>query len=458
MSHILGRIKAVFHPRPEVSNSDQETERASVLLISASKADLQARIRAADLLDTRRKRERLEVKEMMDSHSLSGVLVLMDVQWLDVWNEFLKGGAPPGRIDFERLKGDEGIRESARLGEHYKLIPKEIWTYFESIYGSEQPLETNTEDVETTLKSADSLSPQSHQNSTASTEPLRPRVKPLKGLVGLVNYGLYCYLNASLQFLLSIDPFRDYFLRREHQRDGGRQYCEAVDEVTQGLFQLNSGMTRPGKLWMLTRRKFPPHKMNDAHEFVHYLLDCLDSELAKSKLISGMLMGSLRSEVKCMQCGRTRSQGERFIELALPVAKSVKAALRLFTSCETIPAAYECEHCPALTDAVKSLQIDVSPSYLILALKRFRQTPEPEKDCRMVKMRKRLVINCTKGVSEYKLYGVIEHRGEDLDSGHYVAFCRRGHLWYLFDDNVCVEVQLKTVLSSQAYLLLYKQL
>lgn len=446
MSHLVGRIKALFRPTSQPIESEQTTERASIQLLSASKADLQERVRAADLLDVRRKRERAEVKALLELLSAPDELVLIDLHWLDKWNDFLQGGAPPGRIEFRQLQGEKG--------EGYKQIHKEVWTYLEKIYGSE-PLETSSE--ATVPRSED---PEPHHSSTASTIATRPRLKPLKGLVGLRNAGLYCYMNASLQLLLSIEPFRDFFLNREEPRALSHSFCEAMENVTQGLFQPNGDNLSTSKLASLCRRKFPPYKMNDAHEFIHYLLDSLETELKgmKSKLIANLFVGNLRSEVKCLACGQAHRRTEQFVELALPLAKSVKAALRAFVSYETLTAAYECDKCGCPTDASKSLQIDTSPIYLILALKRFHQSPEPEKDNHLVKIRKRLMLPCVEGNREYKLYGVVEHRGEGLEEGHYVAYCRRGHLWYLFDDSVCQEVLLKCVLSSQAYLLLYRQM
>ena len=444
MNRFAGKLKALFSLPPQPADSEQATERVSTHLPSVSKADLQERIRAADLLDARRKREKAEVKAVLDSPSLSGELVTFDRLWLNQWNEFLQGGPPPGRIEFSRRLQAEG--------QDCKPIHKEVWTYLEAIYGSE-PLETCSE--VTVLVPAPPQGP--NHSSTASTIVTRPRVKPLKGLVGLSNTGLYCYMNSSLQLLLSIEPFRDYFLHRQEQ---GQPYCKAVEEVTLGLFQSTGDCVRPARLASLSRRKFPPHKMNDAHEFIHYLVDCLEAELKgqQSQLISSLLVGSLRSEVKCLQCGQAHYRTEQFVELALPLAKSVKAALKAFVSCETLSAAYECEKCASQTDACKSLQIDLCPAYLLVALKRFHQSPEPQKDDRAVKVRKRLLVPCVGGSREYKLYGVVEHIGEGLEEGHYVAYCRRGHLWYLFDDRLCQEVLLKCVLSSQPYLLLYRQM
>lgn len=52
---------------------------------------------------------------------------------------------------------------------------------------------------------------------------------------------------------------------------------------------------------------------------------------------------------------------------------------------------------------------------------------------------------------------MIEHQGDDMDCGHYVAYCRRAHSWYLFDDCSCTNVTLREVLAAQAFVLLYRR-
>jgi hypothetical protein len=54
----------------------------------------------------------------------------------------------------------------------------------------------------------------------------------------------------------------------------------------------------------------------------------------------------------------------------------------------------------------------------------------------------------------YSLSAVIVHKGE-INSGHYVNYCREGTDWFLFDDSKVVLVGEKEVLAAEAYLLLY---
>lgn len=54
----------------------------------------------------------------------------------------------------------------------------------------------------------------------------------------------------------------------------------------------------------------------------------------------------------------------------------------------------------------------------------------------------------------YALLSVVVHKGTQ-ESGHYVAYCKRGRKWYLFDDAKYRKVRKREVMSAEAYVLLY---
>lgn len=62
---------------------------------------------------------------------------------------------------------------------------------------------------------------------------------------------------------------------------------------------------------------------------------------------------------------------------------------------------------------------------------------------------------------EYRLVGVVEHRGS-MGSGHYVAYvryskgCGDSNIWFHASDAYVREVSLDEVLRSQAYILFYE--
>lgn len=59
----------------------------------------------------------------------------------------------------------------------------------------------------------------------------------------------------------------------------------------------------------------------------------------------------------------------------------------------------------------------------------------------------------------YDLYAICNHHGQDLQSGHYTAFCRNPYnaQWYCFDDTRVDEVNETNLVTSAAYMLFYQR-
>ena len=71
--------------------------------------------------------------------------------------------------------------------------------------------------------------------------------------------------------------------------------------------------------------------------------------------------------------------------------------------------------------------------------------------------------------ARYRLVGVIEHIGNSLKKGHYVAYVRGSRTgskqqssgsstWFHADDSIIREVSLANVLMCEAYLLFYERI
>ncbi len=58
---------------------------------------------------------------------------------------------------------------------------------------------------------------------------------------------------------------------------------------------------------------------------------------------------------------------------------------------------------------------------------------------------------------DYNLCGVIVHYGESRHAGHYTAFVKMEHRWYLCDDLKITEVAPGVVQSQAAYMLFYQR-
>ena len=55
----------------------------------------------------------------------------------------------------------------------------------------------------------------------------------------------------------------------------------------------------------------------------------------------------------------------------------------------------------------------------------------------------------------YDLESVIVHHGQQLQNGHYFAFCRQDDQWFKFDDEIVSVSTAEEVLRQDAYLLFH---
>jgi ubiquitin C-terminal hydrolase len=93
----------------------------------------------------------------------------------------------------------------------------------------------------------------------------------------------------------------------------------------------------------------------------------------------------------------------------------------------------------------------------VVSLKRFNSNGS--KNNGMVRVPPYLDISghsITPGQHEYEIYGMVVHGGTSR-GGHYVAYTRRGQLWYYFSDSQVRETDWNKVKNAQPYIMFYKR-
>lgn len=469
------------------------------------------------VLRERRHKEKKTARRIQET--ASGEHRIISAEWLTQWSAFLRGGMRPGPVNNAKLRDRKGgLKKGKVLGVDYALVAKELADYLVSVYGGDQALdpdlsqdcptprvdlpvlppelrpkeakispwsgeppleiildESHSEDSSAhTLDKSTTLASSSTALGKKSTLDSSPEesVKGVKGLAGLDNQGLCCYLNSALQCLLSLKAFRDWALQ---ERESKRRISFAVGTVTRGIFESAPfAVISPLPVVDQMQRRFPGTKMHDAVEFIVYLLSHLDKEhlpkhrvkslgdswslfqATHSALVAQTFAGVLRSDVTCSSCGHVSSTLDPFTQLDLPLAKSVSNALDEFIQREPLSPAYVCPGCGRVQGSSRKISLQRCPPALIITLKRFQSHPQPEKLNQYVTFHKKLDLGkYSAGPSHtYQLQSVLVHSG-DLEAGHYVAYCKRSHSWYLFNDALVQGVKLKEVLLQQAYVLLY---
>jgi ubiquitin carboxyl-terminal hydrolase 4/11/15 len=143
---------------------------------------------------------------------------------------------------------------------------------------------------------------------------------------------------------------------------------------------------------------------------------------------------------------------------------SLSDCLEAFTAVEKLSGenAWFCDKCQSKVDeAHRKISWSLAPDVLVILLKRFQFTSAGlEKISVPIAFPlQNLLLRTTSEVSNYDLYGVVNHFGS-LSSGHYTALCRQDEeRWSLFNDHEVAPVQAEAVAESgrSCYVLFYKR-
>lgn len=138
---------------------------------------------------------------------------------------------------------------------------------------------------------------------------------------------------------------------------------------------------------------------------------------------------------------------------------------------EDINTDYKCDNCKKKTSIIKFTSIAVLPPVLVLHIKRFDGIHG--KSTGLVDFNEKIDVkdylvkksefeaNIKEDYnksSKYQLFAVAEHIGSSLNSGHYIAFCKRDNKWYRFSDSSVSLANESEAVSKNSYLLFYKRM
>uniref|UniRef100_A0A0A9CYI6 USP domain-containing protein n=1 Tax=Arundo donax TaxID=35708 RepID=A0A0A9CYI6_ARUDO len=302
---------------------------------------------------------------------------------------------------------------------------------------------------------------------------------------GLYNLGNSCYANAVLQCLAFTRPLMVYLLEGHHSQNCSKTkwcfMCELEKLIVEGK-RGKSPISPAGILSHLHEigRSFGPGKEEDAHEFLRYAIDTMQSpsmkeakkngvhQLAEETTLMQLIFGGyLQSKIKCTKCQFSSEQCERILDLTVEIdgdISTLEDALRRFTSSEVLDGdnRYHCSRCNSYERARKKLRISEAPNILTIALKRY-QSGKFGKINKVIRFKEYLNLSDYMSATDdyapiYKLYAVVVHRDvmNATVSGHYVCYVKDPQgKWHEMDDSKVKPVSLEKVLSKCAYMLLY---
>ncbi len=246
-------------------------------------------------------------------------------------------------------------------------------------------------------------SPLDHKSTTTEEYASQPscEIPPdnVAPPVGMRNYGVTCYLNASLQCLLCIPEMNTYFL--------GEHFAKILHQTREPDFAVCCIMARlykeifaePVPHFVAPKElvKLCPSGQQDAHEFIWKrvfprIQDETNPAIKKPKhgkntvksawgwyqkynnsIFDKLFAGIYESTVRCKSCENLSVTYDPFLDISLPVAKkTLESSLKMHFRDELFSKAdsYKCDKCNTEVPAIKCLKIAKAPRYLILHLKR----------------------------------------------------------------------------------------
>ncbi|RRT79994.1 hypothetical protein BHE74_00029554, partial [Ensete ventricosum] len=276
-----------------------------------------------------------------------------------------------------------------------------------------------------------------------------------------------CYANVVLQCLTFTRPLTAYLLEGLHSRilllGPKKEWCFTC-EFESLVMLAKKGKSPLSPIGILSHlhnigSNFGHGQEEDAHEFLRYAIDCMQSACLKearkkpdglladeTTLIQQIFGGYLRSKIRCSRCKGKSERCERMMDVTVEIDGNISTldeALLRFTSTEILDGEnkYECDRCKSYERAKKKLTILEAPNVLTIVLKRFQSGKfgKLNKDVRFPEY-----LNLAPYMSGddkspvYRLYAVIVH----IDvmnasfSGHYVCYVKDTQSkWYKINDS-----------------------
>ena len=117
-----------------------------------------------------------------------------------------------------------------------------------------------------------------------------------------------------------------------------------------------------------------------------------------------------------------------------------------------------CDKCKSNQKAIKKIQINYFPEILVIHLKRFKGSAGFKINNQVDVPLYDFILKSYNIEEKYNLVGVINHYG-NLVCGHYTAYCKNHYdgKWYKFDDSNETEIKEESVVTNEAYVLLFKK-
>jgi ubiquitin C-terminal hydrolase len=298
--------------------------------------------------------------------------------------------------------------------------------------------------------------------------------RPIKHLVGLKNPKNLCYINVIIQLLYGMKCTRNHILNfelpilRNTAGRGVQNTSEALKNLFKKMIQENIPVSVMEFKKIVTEnslfQEFQNNQQHDAAQFLMKILQSImdDFSSRNDDTISELFCSRVVSRVHCHGCHKVfTNTNDHSSSIELPiVGNTLEQCMSNFFDYEELDKDRICQNCKIRGNASKYSLLGERP-ILITSLKRFNAQCQkistkvtfPLENLSLHKLMKEKSNVCSG--TQYSLFAVINHFGRSSESGHYVLFMRSSEKWYKFNDEIIEEIRKESIVSSNAYTLIY---
>lgn len=247
---------------------------------------------------------------------------------------------------------------------------------------------------------------------------------------GLINFGVTCYMNATIQCLSATTPLSMFFLDSafrnlvQHKNWKGSKGImpEYFSNLIHSLWKNDVAAIRPSSFRTFCarlNREWGLDRQQDAKEFLDFLLDCLHEDLnsnwtrtplraltaaqeqareampptlvarkewdrylhRESSFLTSLFAGQHASRLRCTSCNHTSTTHEAFYSISVEIPRagtgSLTDCLRHYCAEERLSGdeVWKCPRCRKEREATKRIVITRAPQFLVVHFKRFATVP-----------------------------------------------------------------------------------
>ena len=301
--------------------------------------------------------------------------------------------------------------------------------------------------------------------------------------VGLENESNDDYINSTIQILIHCPPFiytfiNDFQRKIEIGKEKGKITSSFI-ELLLNFSNCPDGQFFPIKNFKNIFESLHSNLKNDNHEFIRFLLQDINNELNRNlnksnnnnlisipqsnkinmfneyrkncilkedSIITDLFIGYISFEFLC-QCGSKDFSFGQFIDIPLlfdnenlnqyDLNNLIKSNI---LRNEIIKVNDICKDCEKICDRQQKIRIANLPQLLILSIQRFNNFNQKKNNTK-ISFNEVLDLNevidneiFDNSNTNYRLWGIIYHKGNNLNNGHYFSYIKIQGNWFCFDD------------------------